>query len=117
MEEIKILLASNDFDVYELLEKQLIPTGYTLIIAPDGLSTYEECVEGDFDIILIHDSLSYMNNFDVAELVKSHYPDLPVVSISADEIPDGYKEYFDAFYPNQTDFSELIEFIREKFNC
>ena len=116
MEETKILLATNDYDLYELLEKQFSQVGHALILAPDGLSAYEECVEGDFDIILIHDSLSHMNNFEVAELIKSYHSDLPVVSISADEIPDGYKKYFDAFYPNQTDFEELIQFIRKTFN-
>ena len=103
----KILLALDDYSIYEILEKRFNQLGISLIFVVDGIGAIEECLHAK--MILISGDLPHISGFEAAELIKRDNPLVPIICLSSSEIPNEYKEYFIAHFPHPIDYDTLIE--------
>lgn len=79
---IKILVIDDDERVRTLLRDILLLGGYQVIEASDGNSGVNYLEKGSFDMVMTDLGMPGMNGWEVAKLIKTKTPQVPVFLIT-----------------------------------
>ena len=93
-----ILCVDDDPAILELHGTLLRSKGYEVFTAPDGLSGIAITRQRQIDVVVLDINMPGMNGGQVAEILKTERPTLPVVISSGglEEIPESLKWFGDA---------------------
>ncbi len=87
---MNILLADDDSDFLQLIEKHLILLGHQVIPAEDGakaLALYHEKTDG-LDLVMTDIIMPGINGLELTRKIRAHNPSIPVVIISSFAKPE-----------------------------
>lgn len=78
-----ILIVDDETMARNLIEKILIREGYRVVQADNGTAALEILEQTPVDIIVSDIRMPGMNGFDLLKAVKTRYPSIPVIMITA----------------------------------
>lgn len=89
----RILVVEDDPEMRALIKHMLTLNGYEAVLANDGLDALK-VLEGnrDFNMILSDIRMSKMDGLQLLDALKVHYPEIPVVMLSAHVRGDWLRE-------------------------
>lgn len=115
MKIFNILIAEDDEPNFLFLKINLRRLNFNVFWARDGLEAVEICAEKDIDLVLMDIGLPVMNGFEAIKILKSTYPDLPVIAQTAWAMSDDRQKImasgFDDYIAKPYRFIELIKYI------
>jgi DNA-binding response OmpR family regulator len=93
---LKILIADDDPDIVEFMQKAIAREGYTVVSACDGEDALAKVASENPDIILLDLTMPKKNGFDVLKEVREKFRDKwrPVIIISANMELDAVKKSY-----------------------
>jgi len=103
------LLVDDDRFTLKLISGYLLPAGYVVRTAEDGLDAIEKLRAGLPDLIICDLNMPRMDGFEFLDVVRKRFPHIPVIVISgvyADELPAGVA--YDAYCPKNAFLSEQL---------
>jgi CheY-like chemotaxis protein len=107
-----ILCIDDDRPTLELRRRVLEGSGYTVLTAPSGRDGLDIVSGGTkIDLVLVDYLMPGMNGDVVAESLKSDFPTLPVIAMSAVRLPDRMLETVDAYVQKGQDVEVLLSTI------
>ena len=88
----RVLLVDDDRFARKLISGYLLPAGYVVETAEDGLDAIGKLRAGLPDLIICDLNMPRMDGFEFLDIVRKRFPHIPVIVISgfdADELPVG----------------------------
>jgi len=79
----KILLVEDEETLAIGLEYNLTDEGYIVDWAKDGRIALEKFNSGEYDLIILDIMLPYHNGFEIAEHVRTKFPQMPILMLTA----------------------------------
>lgn len=114
---MRILIIEDEERVATLIKKGLEEMGLPATIAPDGLSGRQLAFSEVFDLVICDILLPGINGIDLCKELRSKFPELPIIMLTALGTTDDKVEGFDAgandYLVKPFDFRELYVRIRE----
>ena len=80
---IKILVIEDDKIINNIIEFLLKKEGYTIDIARDGNEGFDMINANNYDLIITDIMLPYKSGLEVTSYVKTNFPKIPIIIISA----------------------------------
>ncbi len=114
----RILLVDDDVELLKALTKVLQGGGYTVVAQPNATSAlnYLETTEQKFDLVLTDVSMPGMKGTALLSALKTAYPELPVIIITAfgdwDEYAQALREGVFEYLSKPIDKSEVLACVR-----
>jgi CheY-like chemotaxis protein len=109
-----LLCIDDDRETLEVRQKVLRSSGYTVLTASNGIEALELLSStAHVDLILLDYLMPGMNGDQVAENLKSTFPHLPVIAVSAVQLPPPMLEIVDAYVQKGQDVEVLLSTIRK----
>ena len=79
----RVLVADDDHHVRFLVGSLLEHAGYTVVPACDGMAALNELRRQSFDVVITDFHMPLLNGMELAKRVRTSFPLLPVILISA----------------------------------
>ena len=79
----KILVIEDDKIINNIIEFLLKKEGYTIDIARDGNEGFDMINQNNYDLIITDIMLPYKSGLEVTSYVKTNFPKIPIIIISA----------------------------------
>jgi len=79
----KILLVEDEETLAVGLEYNLTEEGYNVVWAKDGKEALSFFNSSEFDLIILDIMLPYFNGFEIAEKIRSDFPQMPILMLTA----------------------------------
>ncbi|MCD4742666.1 MAG: response regulator, partial [Desulfobacteraceae bacterium] len=83
MDQTKILIVDDELVIRESLSGWLERDGYLITTASSGEKAIEILKKKNFNILLVDIKMDGISGMDVLKHVKTHYPDIEVIMITA----------------------------------
>lgn len=80
-----LLSAGRDPHLLKRRNAQLLAAGFKVASATDSYEVVEKLLNGDFDLVLLCDSMAEQDRERLARIISSYAPSTPVVLISSTE--------------------------------
>ncbi len=107
-----ILCIDDDRPTLELRRRVLEGSGYQVLTAPSGQDGLRMVSQGSkIDLVILDYLMPGMNGDEVADNIKSEYPTLPVIAMSAVHLPNHMLETVDAYIQKGQDVEVLLSTI------
>jgi len=107
-----LLLVEDERDVASFIRQGLEEEGYQVTWAKNGRRGLESVRQGRIDLVLLDIRLPDIDGLEVCERMRLHYPDLPVMMLTAlDAVEDrvaGLRSGADDYLPKPFAFDELL---------
>ncbi len=84
----RILIVDDELSMRDFLKILFENEGYEVTVAADAAKALELAVKDPFDIVITDIRMPGMNGLELLAELKRHFPDLPVVMITAYASPD-----------------------------
>ena len=111
----KILIVEDEKNIAQVLQYNIIKSGYDAEIASDGGAGLVRALSGEFDLILLDIMLPVMNGFEVCEQIRQR-SQVPIIFVTArEEEKDkilGLDTGADDYVTKPFSFKELLSRIR-----
>jgi two-component system, OmpR family, response regulator VicR len=79
----KILIIEDDKIIKNIMEFLLKKEGYEIDIAIDGSQAFEKIKNTSPDLVITDIMLPYKSGLEITSFVKTNYPKIPVIIVSA----------------------------------
>jgi two-component system, OmpR family, response regulator VicR len=79
----KILIIEDDKIIKNIMEFLLKKEGYEIDIAVDGSQAFEKIKDSNPDLVITDIMLPYKSGLEITSFVKTNYPKIPVIIVSA----------------------------------
>ena len=119
MSNIKVLIADDEKDVLEIMEKKISAAGYIVVTAADGQEAWEKIQSEVPDIILLDLTMPKMDGFTVLKNLREKPPTAkwqPVIIISAhgelENMTKGFSLEADHYITKPCDMEVVLRGIR-----
>lgn len=119
MEEIKVLLADDDQEILQSMEKSITRQGFTVVTASDGEEAWEKIGQDDPDVILLDLTMPKMDGFAVLKKLRESPPTRkwqPVIIVSGrtelDDMRQGFSLEADHYLTKPCSMEAIIKAIR-----
>ena len=119
MDNIKVLIADDEKDVLEIMEKKVAAAGYQVVTAMDGEEAWEKIKTESPDVILLDLTMPKVDGLTVLKNLRENPPSVkwqPVIIISArDELDDmkkGFSLEADHYITKPCDMGVVLRSIR-----
>lgn len=113
---MKILLAEDDRNLGMILKAFLDANGYQATLCMNGKEALDALNANSFDFCLFDVTMPVMNGFELARQVKSSYPSLPLVFLTArkeqEDILEGFKIGADDYITKPFSMDELLARVK-----
>lgn len=107
-----ILCIDDDRPTLELRRRVLEGSGYEVLTAPSGQDGLKIVSDGTkIDLVILDYLMPGMNGDEVAENIKSEFPTLPVIAMSAVHLPNHMLETVDAYVQKGQEVEVLLSTI------
>ncbi|WP_391571112.1 response regulator transcription factor [Cohnella sp.] len=80
---VNILIVDDDPDIVELMRFYLQREGFAVVAAADGVQALELAEEKKADLAIIDIMMPKMDGWALCEQLKTEYPDMPVIMVTA----------------------------------
>lgn len=80
---MKILIAEDDINIRQGLEKALYREGYTIILAENGQIALEKYYSEQPDFIILDIMMPELDGYAVCRLIRKHNEHIPIIFLSA----------------------------------
>ena len=112
----KIMVVEDDHNARRLMETVLRQNGYEPICASDGIDALEKMESHHVDLIVLDIMMPRMDGYEFARTLRAANSDLPILMVSAKQLPADRKQAFkagtDDFMVKPVDEEELLLHIR-----
>jgi len=109
---MKILIVEDDPRIAQNIQKGLEEKGFSTEIAFDGQMGWQIAQNGSFDLVILDLNMPILNGYEVCERIRTKYPDLPIIILTAlGETEDkivGFDKGADDYIVKPFDFRELL---------
>ena len=78
----KILIVEDDLSIQALLHDFLMESGYSVVLAADGVEALAKYSEQDFDLVLLDIMLPKIDGYGVCEVIRQK-SDVPIIMLTA----------------------------------
>src|SRR6516164_6852375 len=102
-----ILSIDDDLTVLYTRYKLLSSAGYTVLSASDAVQALQLFGEHTVDLVLLDYALPEMDGGMLADAMKTHRPDIPIIMVSGVEVPEKVLETVDG-YVRKGDAAQLL---------
>lgn len=85
MSRMKVLYAEDDIANQVLLSTRFEKHNIKCKVVDNGKSAIEEFSKDDYNLIILDEYMPEMNGSEVAKIIKSKSPNLPIVAITSDD--------------------------------
>lgn len=107
-----VLCIDDDRDTLEVRQRVLRSAGYEVLTALGGVEGMKIASSGaPLDVVVLDYIMPGMKGDRVAEELKSHYPRLPIIAVSAVRLPPGMLQSIDAYVQKGQDVEVLLTAI------
>ena len=107
-----ILCIDDDRETLEVRERVLRSSGYDVLTASSGAGGLQALSSGAaIDAVILDYMMPEMNGDEVAQKLKTRYPLMPIVAVSAVRLPPGMMETVDAYVQKGQDVEVLLSTI------
>ena len=89
-----ILIVEDEFSINELIRRNLCLTGHRCTQAFDGPAAVSLLESGSFDLIVLDIMMPGMDGYAFAKLLRDCGSDIPILMLSAKQLPEDVKEGF-----------------------
>ena len=112
----KLLVADDDNEIRELLEFDLLHSGYSVDIAKDGEEALNKALKENYDLILLDVMMPKMNGFDVCKNIRKTKPEVPILMLTAkgtiNDKTQGFDSGADDYIVKPFDIQEVLLRVR-----
>ena len=116
LQDPHILVIEDEVKVAETLRRGLQESGYQVTLAPSGEDGLVLLLESDIDALILDLNLPGRDGLDILKTLRQHYPDLPVLILSARDTVDdrvtGLDRGADDYLVKPFAFPELLARLR-----
>jgi len=116
---IKVLVADDEEDLRQIMEKKISQTGYEVISAPGGQDAWEKIVKHDPVVIVLDLMMPRLDGYEVLKKLRETPPSekwQPVIIVSAkgelDDIHKGLDMDADHYLTKPCSLEDIIKGIR-----
>jgi len=110
-----LLLADDDIELCQLLKEYLESEGFTVSCVHDGAAAVENCLNGDYDLMVLDVMMPKLSGFEALQKTRQH-SQIPVLMLTArgDDIDRiiGLEMGADDYLPKPCNPRELVARIR-----
>jgi CheY-like chemotaxis protein len=112
MKPMKILIVDDNESITESLTEYMRLFGFETDAAQDGIEALDKLEKGQFQSVITDGHMPYMSGFDLCRLIKSRYPFIYTIGITASPNLDKFKEAgADDCFNKPVDFSLLCSLM------
>lgn len=112
----RLLIVDDDPEIMDLLEFDLIQSGYTVDTATDGAMGLSKALNNTYDLIILDVMMPKMNGYDVCKNIRKTNRDIPIVLLTAkgtiDDKIAGFNHGADDYLVKPFDIQELLVRVR-----
>lgn len=113
-----ILLVDDDIGFLYILKFALKTEGFNIATATNGVEALEVLKRSNFDIMITDFNMPKMNGVELTIAVKQQLPEIPVIMITGDYLPEviesASKAGISLILPKPFKMFKLLVFIREE---
>lgn len=80
---LKILIAEDNILNQKIISILIQRLGWNFCIVDNGKKAVEECINNEYDVVLMDIDMPVMNGWDATTAIKRELPDLPVIALTA----------------------------------
>jgi DNA-binding response OmpR family regulator len=111
-----VLIVDDDKNIRFALKELLDANGYNVLTAIDGEDAFEKIVNDHVDIVIVDIMMPKVNGYEFTKELRKIDAELPVLMISAKQLPEDRKQGFiagiDDFMSKPLDADELLLHIK-----
>ena len=114
---IKILIAEDNVLNQKIIEILIKRMGWNYTLVADGVEAVEECMKGDYDVILMDIDMPQMNGWEATIEIRRKKMNIPIIALTAYSEESFRKKSFeagmDSFLSKPYNKEEIYETIRK----
>jgi CheY-like chemotaxis protein len=114
---IKILIAEDNVLNQKIIEILIKRMGWNYKLVADGIEAVEECLNGDYDVILMDIDMPQMNGWEATIEIRRKKNNIPIIALTAYSEESFRKKSFEAgmnyFLSKPYNKEEIYETIRK----
>jgi len=114
---IKILIAEDNVLNQKIIEILIKRMGWNYTLVADGVEAVEECMKGDYDVILMDIDMPQMNGWEATIEIRRKKKSIPIIALTAYSEESFRKKSFEAgmdyFLSKPYNKEEIYETIRK----
>lgn len=114
---IKILIAEDNVLNQKIIEILIKRMGWNYKLVADGVEAVEECLKGDFDVILMDIDMPQMNGWEATIEIRRKKKNIPIIALTAYSEESFRKKSFevgmDYFLSKPYNKEEIYDTIRK----
>ena len=112
----RILIVDDDENIRELLEFDIVQSGYYVDTAVDGMDGLNKALNNSYDLILLDVMMPKMNGFDVCRHIRQAKINIPILMLAAkgtiQDKTEGFEGGADDYLVKPFDIQEVLLRIR-----
>ncbi len=123
MDKFKILIADDEQDILDILQRRVSQEGYEVVIAKDGKEALEKIYKDEPDVILLDIIMPKMDGFAVLKELREHpllHKWQPVIIVSAlgdlENTKKGYNLEADYYLAKPCNLDAVLKGIKMMLN-
>ncbi len=114
---IKILIAEDNVLNQKIIEILIKRMGWSYKMVADGIEAVEECLNGDYDVILMDIDMPQMNGWEATIEIRRKKNNIPIIALTAYSEESFRKKSFESgmnyFLSKPYNKEEIYETIRK----
>jgi CheY-like chemotaxis protein len=118
---IKILIAEDNVLNQKIIEILIKRMGWNYKMVADGVEAVEECLTGDYDVILMDIDMPQMNGWEATIEIRRKMLSIPIIALTAYSEESFRKKSFEAgmnyFLSKPYNKEEIYDTIRKCVNA
>lgn len=118
---IKILIAEDNVLNQKIIEILIRRMGWNYKLVGDGLEAVEECLSGNYDVILMDIDMPQMNGWEATIEIRRKKNNIPIIALTAYSEESFRKKSFEAgmdyFLSKPYNKDEIYDTIRKCVNA
>lgn len=111
----RVLIVDDEYKIVFTLKAILEKHGYEVHICLSGSEAIQlaDAEHGRFDVVLLDYMMPVLRGDEVAAELKSRYPGLPIIFVSAFDIPEESRKLADGFFVKPETPAFVVQKVRE----
>jgi CheY-like chemotaxis protein len=117
----RILITEDDVEMAKLISRMLEASGYSTVIANDGVEAVSKLMGGNIDLIILDIMMPFFSGYWFCNIFKGHpaTKNIPVVIVSAlnkrSDIEKGMRLGADAYVTKPFEEEEFVDVVKSVF--
>ncbi len=112
MDEAHILIVEDELRLAEILQKQLLESGFSSDIANDGYIGKRMITHNKYDLVILDINLPLLNGYELCKEIRKTNSTIPIIMLTALGTPDnkliGFEAGADDYVLKPFDYRELL---------